>query len=138
MRILAVDPGERKIGLAISDPVGIAARPLATLDHVARMDDAARIVAAAQAHDARMIVVGMALEANGQIGPAARHAERLVEALRELTRLPVVLHDESLSTQIAHDAMLASGRRQHARRTQIHAASAAAILQSYLDAHSSE
>ncbi len=138
MRILAVDPGEKKIGVAISDPVGIAARPLATLDHTARMDDAARIVAAAQEQDAEMIVVGMALEANGEIGSAARHAERLAEALRELTPLPVVLHDESLSTQIAHDAMLANGRRQHTRRTQIHAASAAAILQSYLDAHSSE
>jgi len=138
MRILAVDPGERKIGLAISDPVGIVARPLATLDHTARMDDAARIVAAAQENNAQMIVVGIALEAGGEIGAAARHAERLAEALRELTSVPVVLHDESLSTQIAQDAMLASGRRQHARRTQIHAASAAAILQSYLDAHSSE
>ena len=138
MRILAVDPGEKKIGLAISDPVGIAARPLTTLDHTARMDDAARIVALAVEHDARMIVVGLALEADGQVGPAARHAERLAAALRELTSLPIVLHDESLSTQIAHDAMLASGRRQHARRTHIHAASAAAILQSYLDAHSSE
>ena len=138
MRILAVDPGERKIGLAISDPVGIAARPLATLEHTARMEDAARIVALAQSQAAQMIVVGMALEANGQAGPAARHAERLAAALRELTPLPVVLHDESLSTQIAHEAMLASGRRQRARRAQIHAASAAAILQSYLDAHSSE
>ena len=138
MRILAVDPGERKIGLAVSDPVGIAARPLATFDHTARMDDAARIVAAALEQDVQMILVGMALEATGEIGPAGRHAERLAAALRELTALPVVLYDESLSTQIAHDAMLASGRRQHSRRTQIHAASAAAILQSYLDAHSSE
>jgi putative Holliday junction resolvase len=138
MRILAVDPGEKKIGLAISDPVGIAARPLATLDHTARMEDAARIVAVAQEHAAEKILVGMALEADGQMGPAARHSERLLAALRELTTLPVVLYDESLSTQIAHDAMLASGRRQHTRREKIHAASAAAILQSYLDAHSSE
>ncbi len=138
MRILAVDPGEKKIGLAISDPAGIAARPLVTLDHTARMDDAARIVALALEHDAGMILVGLALEADGQVGPAARHAERLVEAVRELTSLPVVLHDESLSTQIAQAAMRANHRRQRARRTQIHAASAAAILQSYLDAHSSD
>jgi putative holliday junction resolvase len=138
MRILAVDPGEKKIGLAISDPVGIAARPLTTLNHTARMDDAARIVAVAQEQAAEKIVVGMALEADGQVGPAARHSERLVAALRELTTLPVALYDESFSTQIAHDAMLASGRRQHARRENIHAASAAAILQSYLDAHSAE
>ena len=138
MRILAVDPGEKKIGLAISDPVGIAARPLVTIEHTARMDDAARIVALAIEHDARLIVVGMALEADGQVGPAARHAERLVEALRELTSVPVVLYDESLSTHIADEAMRANHRGQRARRMHIHEASAAAILQSYLDAHSSE
>lgn len=138
MRILAVDPGERKIGLAISDPVGVAARPLMTFEHTARMDDAARIVAQAIEHDARLIVVGLALEADGQVGPAARHAVRLAEALRELTSVPVVLHDESLSTQIADEAMRANHRRQRARREHIHEASAAAILQSYLDAHSSE
>ncbi len=138
MRILAVDPGEKKIGLALSDPVGIAARPLLTLDHVSRAVDAARIVELAAQHGVELILIGLALEAEGEAGPAARHAERLAAAIRELTPLPVRLHDESLSTQIAHDAMLASGRRRHSRRVQIHAASAAAILQSYLDAHSAE
>ena len=138
MRILAVDPGEKKIGLAISDPVGIAARPLATLEHESRGADAARIVALAAEHDVELILIGQALDALGEAGPAARHAERLAAAIRELTTLHVALYDESLSTQEAHDAMLASGRRRRARQQQIHAASAAAILQSYLDAHSSE
>ncbi len=138
MRILAIDPGEKKIGLAISDPVGIAARPLTTLDHISRAVDAARIVTLARAHEAEMILVGQALDTSEIPGPAARHAERLAEAIRELTPLPVRLHDETLSTQIAHDAMLVSGRKRSTRRTQIHAASAAAILQSYLDAHSSD
>ncbi len=144
MRILAVDPGEKKIGLAISDPVGIAARPLDTFDHRSRTADAARIAALAAEHGAGLILVGLALEvgaggdATGTAGPAARHAERLAEAIREQTALPVRLYDESLSTQIAHAAMLLSGRKRSARRAQIHAASAAAILQSYLDAHSSE
>ena len=136
MRILAIDPGEKKIGLAISDPVGIAARPLTTIDHVSRAIDAARIVTLARVHEAEMILVGQALDTADTAGPAARHAERLADAIRELTPLPVRLHDESLSTQIAHDAMLASGRKRATRHAQIHAASAAAILQSYLDAHS--
>lgn len=138
MRILAVDPGAKKIGLALSDPDGIAARPLTTLDHVSCSADAARIVALAVEHQAEMILIGQPLDLSAQPGPAARHSLRLAAAIRELTPLPVRLHDESLSTQIAHDAMLASGRRRRDRRTQIHAASAAAILQSYLDAHSSE
>jgi putative holliday junction resolvase len=138
MRILAVDPGERKIGLAVSDPGGIVARPLTTLDHESRGADAARIVALAAEHGVELILVGLALEASGQTGPAARHAERLAESIRELTLLPVRLYDESLSTQIAHDAMLVSGRTRQDRHALIHAASAAAILQSYLDAHSSE
>ena len=138
MRILAIDPGAKKIGLALSDPDGIAARPLATLDHISRGADAARIVALATENSAEMILIGQPLDLSTQAGPGARHAERLADAVRELTLMPVKLHDESLSTQIAHDAMLASGRRRRDRREQIHAASAAAILQSYLDAHSSE
>jgi putative holliday junction resolvase len=138
MRILAIDPGEKKIGLAISDPGGIVARPLTTIDHHSREADAARIVALAAEHGVELILVGQALDASGQVGPSARHAERLAESLRELTSVPVRLHDESLSTQIAHDAMLVSGRRRQDRHALIHAASAAAILQSYLDAHSSE
>jgi len=138
MRVLAVDPGERKIGLAISDPVGVVARPLATFDHESRGADAARIVAVAAEHGVELILVGQALEASGEVGPAARHAEYLATSIRELTALPVLLHDESLSTQTAREAMLVSGRRRQDRHTLIHAASAAAILQSYLDAHSSE
>ena len=110
MRVLAVDPGERKIGLAISDPVGIVARPLATFDHESRGADAARIVAVAAEHGVELILVGQALEASGEVGPAARHAEYLATSIRELTALPVLLHDESLSTQTAREAMLASGR----------------------------
>jgi putative Holliday junction resolvase len=138
MRILSVDPGEKKIGLALSDPTGLVARPLATLDHQSRQEDAARIAARAAEHQAEMILVGHALDASAQPGPQARRAERLAGALRERTRLPVILHDESFSTQTAQQAMLASGKKRRARREQAHAVAAAAILQSYLDAHPRE
>jgi len=138
MRTLAVDPGEKHIGLALSDPSGIVARPLTTLKHEAREKDAARIAALAVAHQADMILVGLALDASGAVGPQARRAERLVEALRALTALPVTTYDESFSTEAARRALLTGGRKRRARREQIHAAAAAALLQSYLDAHSSE
>ncbi len=135
MRILALDPGEKKIGVALSDPTGLVARPLTTLAHTARDADAARIAALAVEQQAELILIGLALDAAGQRGPQARRAERLAEAIRQQTSVPVKLHDESYSTQAAQDAMRASGKKRGARRAQVHAVAAAALLQSYLDAH---
>lgn len=138
MRILSIDPGEKKIGLALSDPEGLFARPLTDLTHLSRAEDAARIVALATEHNAQMILLGLALDAEGHAGPQARHAERLAETIRQLTPLPVTLYDESYSTQTAQAALIAAGKKRRTRREQIHAASAAALLQSYLDAHPSK
>lgn len=138
VRALGVDPGEKHLGLAVSDACGLVARPLTTLRHTSRADDAARIVAQAAEQAAETIVVGYALNWDGQAGPQARHAERLAEALRELTKTPVMLHDESFSSQEAAEVLRASGKKRRARREQIHATAAASMLQSYLDAHTRE
>jgi putative Holliday junction resolvase len=135
MRILGVDPGEKKIGLALSDPTGLIARPLTTFAHTSRDAAAARIAALAAEHQAEMILIGHALDASGEPGPQARRAERLAEAVRQHTALPVNLHDESYSTQAAHAVMLTTGKKRRARRAQVHTVAAAALLQSYLDAH---
>src|SRR5574341_887416 len=133
MRILGVDPGEKNIGLALSDPSGLVARPLATFTHTSRDQDAAHIAALATEHQAEMILIGHALDAAGEAGPQARRAERLAEAVRQHTALPVDLHDESHSTQAAQQAMRSSGKNRRARREQVHVVAAAALLQSYLD-----
>ena len=135
MRLLAVDPGEKHIGVAVSDPSGIIARPLTTLLHESRAKDAERLVALAHEHEVDGLVVGMALSAEGEAGPQARRAERLVDVLRSLTNLPVIPHDESYSSAAAQSLMLASGKKRRERREQIHAVAAAALLQSYLDAN---
>ena len=135
MRILALDPGEKKIGVALSDPTGLVARPLTTLLHTSRDADAARIAALVGEHQAELILIGLALDASEQRGPQARRAERLAEAIRQQTSVPVILHDESYSTQAAQDVMRAAGKKRRARREQVHAVAAAALLQSYLDAH---
>ena len=113
-------------------------RPAPAGPHAARDKDAAQIVALAQEHGAGLIVLGYALDSDGQPGPQARHAEKLAAALRVLTQLPVLLHDESFSSQEATEALRATGKKRRARREQIHAAAAATLLQSYLDAHSRE
>jgi putative Holliday junction resolvase len=142
MRILAVDPGEKKIGLALSDPEGILARPLLTLTHTARASDAERIAALAAEHRAEKILVGLALDSSDLVGPQARRAQRLADAIRQHTQLPVELYDETGSTQIAEATLRSTGKTRGtqrgsglSRRAQIHAVAAAALLQNYLDEH---
>ncbi|MCC7359319.1 MAG: Holliday junction resolvase RuvX [Anaerolineales bacterium] len=138
MRVLAVDPGERHLGVAVSDPTGQFARPLTTMRHTARAQDAARIVALAVEQQAEVIILGSALDSEGQVGPQARHAEKLAAAVRALTTKRVVLHDESFSSQEAQAGLRAAGKKRRDRRADRHAAAAAVILQSYLDANSRE
>lgn len=138
MRIIAIDPGEKRLGLAISDPTGTIANPLQVLAHVARLADAATIASIAKEQGAGLIIVGQALDDDGSPTPQSRRAARLAEAIRSQTDLPVQLWDESGSTQAARQAHIAMGgsRRNRQRRGHGHLDELAAtyILQTYLDA----
>lgn len=138
MRVLAVDPGAKYLGIAVSDPTELLARPLTTLRHESRTSNAARIAALAAEQGAGLILVGHPLDSEGQSGPQALLSERLAEAVRAATSVPVVLHDESYSSLEAAAALRAAGKNRRDRRQQVHAAAAAALLQGYLDAHSRE
>jgi putative holliday junction resolvase len=133
-RILGVDPGEKRIGLAISDPTATIANPLQVIKHVSRALDAASIAQIAAEHDCEKIVVGQALDSDGNPGPAARHADRLAEAIRAQTDLPVELWDETGSTQAARSAAIALGVGRRKRSGHLDEIAATVILQSYLDA----
>ena len=133
MRILAVDPGEKHLGIAISDPNGIIANPLTILKHVSRAIDAAAIAHLADEHQAGLILVGQALDDEGQATPQSRRAARLAEAIGEQTSLPVQMWDESGSTQAARQARLAMGVSRRLRRGHLDDLAATVILQSYLD-----
>jgi putative pre-16S rRNA nuclease len=134
-RILAVDPGEKRLGIAISDPTGTIARPLKVLRHVSRAANAAAIALLAAEQEAVCIIVGQALDDEGNPTPQARHAERLAEAIRQATTLPVALWDESGSTQAARSARIAMGVSRRKRSGHLDDIAATVILQSYLDAH---
>jgi len=136
MRVLAVDPGEKNLGIALSDPSGTIASPLTVLRHTSRQMDAALIANLAQEHGAELIVVGQALDDEGQPTPQGRRAARLAAAIRAQTNLPVVLWDESLSTQEARAARIALGAPRRKRRGHLDDLAATYILQTYLDAHS--
>ncbi len=132
-RILAVDPGEKRIGVAVSDPTGTIANPLAVVKHTARREDVARIAQMAEEQEAVRIIVGHPLDAEGEAGPAALRAERFAEALQAQTGLPVELWDEFGSTQEARAARIALGVPRRKRRGHLDDLAAVVILQSYLD-----
>lgn len=133
MRILAVDPGDQRIGLALSDPSGTIANPLSVLRHVSRPLDAAQIAQIAAEQGAAEIVVGQALDEDGQPTPEGRKAARLAEAIQAQTGLPVKLWDESGSTQAAQQARRAMGVVRRQRQGHLDQLAATVILQSYLD-----
>lgn len=133
MRILAVDPGDKRIGLAISDPSGTIANPMIVLHHISRPVDAAAIAALALEQGAGLIVVGQALDDNNEIGPSARKAGRMAEAIRLQCSIPVILWDESGSTQTARQAGIDLGVSRYKRRGHLDHLAATVILQSYLD-----
>ncbi|MGD9092788.1 MAG: Holliday junction resolvase RuvX, partial [Anaerolineales bacterium] len=132
MRVLAVDPGEKNIGLAISDPTGTIANPLTVIKHTSRPIDAASIAQVASEEGASLIVVGEALDADNQPTPQSRRAARLAAAIKEQSEHPVVLWDEGGSTQAARRAGLEMGISRRKRSGHLDALAATYILQTYL------
>ncbi len=135
MKILAVDHGEKRIGLAISDPTGTLARPLAVFEHSARLVDAARVAQTAAEEGAERIVVGQSFDEDGLPNLAGRRAARFAESLRTQTCLPVELWDEAFTTQDVRRARIEMGGSRRQRSGHMDAAAAAFLLQSYLDAN---
>jgi putative holliday junction resolvase len=138
MRILAVDPGEKNIGLAISDPTGNIANPLQVLRHTARQADAQAIVQIAAELQASLIVVGQNLDEEGQPTFEGRRSARLAAAIRKATELPIELWDESFSTKTAIQARRDMNVSRKKRRGHLDDIAATVILQSYLDSLNSD
>ncbi len=135
MKFLCVDPGEVRIGVAISDETGTLARPLAILGHVSRLTDAMEIMQLALQNQADAIVVGQALDSDGKPGPKARSAARLAEALQALEEMPIYLWDESYSSLQAAELRIAKGVSRKKRSQPIDDLAAALILQDFLENH---
>jgi len=129
LRILSIDPGDKRIGVAVSDSGGRLARPLTVLEHTSRERDAQAVAALAASHQAEMILVGYPGEAGEPPGPQARKVLRFVEALRRNTPVTIQLWDESLTTVEAQ-----SYREKARRREALDAVAAAILLQSFLEA----
>ena len=134
MRILGLDLGDRRIGVALSDPSAWLATPLTVLRCSNRESEIAAIDELVRKHQVDRVVVGFPRSLDGAVGPQARRVERYVFHIRARLQVPVILWDERLSTAQAERMIHESGRR--VQRERIDSAAAAVILQSYLDAQS--
>jgi putative Holliday junction resolvase len=133
MRILAIDPGEKRIGIAISDPTGTIATPLCVVQHVSRLVDAASIANVASQYQASLIVVGKSFDEEGLPTPQSRRADHLAEAIHQQCNIPLIMWDESFSTQVARQARIEMGTIRRKRLGHLDELAATVILQSYLD-----
>jgi putative Holliday junction resolvase len=133
-RILGVDYGERRIGLAVSDALGITAQPAGIVEVSGPRDAAGAIERAAKERDVVHIVVGLPKSLSGAIGPKAREVIRFVAHFQRTSRVPVSLWDERLTTASAERVLDEAGVDSRKRRGKVDALAAQLILQSYLDA----
>jgi len=132
MRILAIDPGEKRIGVAISDPEGYLARPLTIINHISRYKDAEIIINIARENECDLILVGQALDLSGLAGYRARSSQRLADAIISLTEMDVILWDESNTTARVMEIDLLTKRSRKKRANYKDARAAAILLDDFL------
>jgi putative Holliday junction resolvase len=133
MRILAVDPGSKRVGVAVSDPTATIAQALMTISAEPAGTLASRLTEIARAHDVRRIVVGLPLRLDGTRGPEAAAAEELAGSVRRASGLPVELVDERMSSVAAERSLVEGGVRREKRRITVDRVAAALMLQAHLD-----
>jgi len=129
VRVLGIDPGERRVGFAVSDPLGITAQGLETFDANKGVDLVEYIEGLVERYDVREIVVGHAIGLAGQTGESSRRSSRLAAVIGERLDVKVTLWDERFSSEEAKRVL----RGQRAPKTAIDKLAAVIILQSYLD-----
>lgn len=134
MRVLCLDVGDRRIGLALSDSEGMLASSLGAIERRGVEKDIKALVNLVQQHHVERIVVGLPRRLDGTLGDQARKVETLADKLREATPVAIDYWDERLSTFTAQERLREAGAKR-VSRGRIDAAAAAVILQGYLDAH---
>jgi putative Holliday junction resolvase len=123
VKVVALDFGRARTGVAVSDPTGTVARPLCVVERAAGEDGLRRLAALIAEHEAERVVVGLPLTLRGERGEQARETEAFVEALAAVTDVPVVTFDERFTTDLAEQVPSAAA---------VDARAAAHLLTSYL------
>jgi len=132
-RVMALDVGERRIGVALSDPTRTLASPLTTIRAVPRSTALKRILTLICDYQVTALVVGLPLTMNGDIGPQATLVQQFVDELRPLIDIPISFVDERLTTVAAERMMIDLKIKPEQRRARIDEVAASIILQDFLD-----
>ncbi|WP_448543820.1 Holliday junction resolvase RuvX [Roseiflexus sp.] len=132
-RVMALDVGERRIGVALSDPTRMLASPLTTIRAVPRSTALKRILTLIRDYQVTTLVVGLPLTMNGDIGPQATLVQQFVDELRPLIAIPIAFVDERLTTVAAERMMIDLKIKPEQRRARIDEVAASIILQDFLD-----
>lgn len=136
MRILGLDVGSKRIGVAISDELGFTAQGIETLSCKSPEDDAAAIAELAEKHSVEAIVVGIPYNMDGSEGPQAEKVRATIERIKQRAKIPMHEWDERLSTVAAERVLLEADMSRSKRRKVIDKVAAVIILQGYLDRQS--
>jgi putative Holliday junction resolvase len=133
MRILGLDHGTKRIGIAVSDPMGWTAQGVTVLERTTNEKDLARIAEIVEEKGVERVVVGLPVNMDGSIGPKAKEVLAFVERLAASLGLPVETVDERLTTSAAQRSLIEGGMSRRKRRGRVDRIAAQLILQTYLD-----
>ena len=133
-----MDPGDKRLGIAVSDPTRNIASPVCVLDHVSREKDAQAILSITEENSVGLIVIGQALNWEGEVSPQGRKSARLADMIRSQTTIPVVLWNEYGSTSTARNGLRLMKVSRKKRADHLDDLAATVILQSYLDANTDQ
>ena len=133
MRVLGLDVGERRIGVALSDPLGLTAQRLTVLTRHGSAEDLDAVRSLVAEHGVERVIVGLPLTMRGARGPQAQRIAAFADALRRQVSVPVEYIDERLTTVQGERALLATDTSRRKRKQVIDQVAAQLILQQYLD-----
>jgi putative Holliday junction resolvase len=133
LRLIGLDVGDKRIGVAISDPTCTISSPLPAINRNTLEKDIKLVLDIAETHNARTIVVGLPISLNGSIGPQAKKIKSFIKDLARSSTIPIESQDERFSTLEAERLLRESGHQPSRNRGLTDSASAAVILQSYID-----
>ena len=133
MKVLGIDLGDARTGVALSDISGFLASGVGTIKSTSFLKTAEEVVKIAKEKDVSLIVLGHPINMNGTLGPRSEKAQAFAKHLQEISGIEVVLQDERLSTANAHTMLNLTNTRGEKRKSIIDEMSACLILQSYLD-----
>ena len=132
-RLLGLDVGDRRIGLALSDPLGLTAQPLSVVERKSWKRDIAAIMEAVGDNEIEAFVVGLPISMSGNDSEQADRVRHFCSHLERETKLAVHLQDERLSTAESERLLIAAGTRRDRRRQSVDMTAATLILQSWMD-----